>query len=176
MWEHPLNQMEVRGSRSKPEKSQAHAFELIGQFVCLCVLSVNWCVCVCVCVCVCPYLVFVSHGVNFVGQSDLRVWVRHRVLYTVACLTHLRFCTVRLWTKTLIPVESNESQLGLDLGRLHNWRIPAYCGTSFNSCARSRSRESRRPHRLQCSIYRYTICKSISVANKKKRYTICLNY
>ncbi len=43
VWEHPLSQMEVRGS-----KSQAYAFELIGQFVCLCVLSVNWCVCVCV--------------------------------------------------------------------------------------------------------------------------------
>ncbi len=46
--------------------------------------------------------------------------MRHRVLYTVACLTHLRFCTVRL-SKTLIPVESGESQLGLDLGRLRNW-------------------------------------------------------
>ncbi len=53
--------------------------------------------------------------VSFVDQSDLRVWVRHRVLYTVACLTHLRFCTVRL-SKTLIPVESGESQLGLDFG------------------------------------------------------------
>ncbi len=58
----PQPDMEVRGS-----KSQAHAFELIGQFMCLCVLNVNWCVC--------PYLVFVSHGVSFAGQSDLRVWV-----------------------------------------------------------------------------------------------------
>ncbi len=29
VWEHPLSQMEVRGS-----KSQAYAFELIGQFMC----------------------------------------------------------------------------------------------------------------------------------------------
>ena len=38
VWEHPLSQMEVRGSKSKLEKSQAHAFKLIEQycvFVCI---------------------------------------------------------------------------------------------------------------------------------------------
>ncbi len=73
-------------------------------------------------------------SVLFVCQSDLRVWVRHRVLYTMAYLTHLRLLYSEAFElKTSIPVKSGESWLGLDLGACATGEQPACGGTSFNS-------------------------------------------
>ncbi len=66
-------------------------------------------------------------SVLFVGQSDLRVWVRHRVLYTMAYFTHLRLLYSEVFRIKDIDSKSGESwfaQLG---------EQPACGGTSFNS-------------------------------------------